>query len=144
MDRQSEWRFCVPVLARGPGPALSHEPYKKFGTVKRHVEMSGGPGYKRLLANLLKELDGIRAADWRNDPARLEAEHDWLMRAVERLNITLAGTSMAGIPTELIERIAKIVDPEAFGLPDNVEATSLSDRDQARDRARLILMELYD
>ena len=43
---------------------------------------------------------------------------------------------------ELIERLAKIIDPEAFGLPDNSEEGTITDRDTARDRARLILGEL--
>lgn len=42
-----------------------------------------------------------------------------------------------------VDGLAKIIDPEAFGLPDNAEATSLTDRDIARDRARLILQSLH-
>lgn len=38
-----------------------------------------------------------------------------------------------------IDGLAKIIDPEAFGLPDNADPTSLTDRDIARDRARLIV-----
>lgn len=45
---------------------------------------------------------------------------------------------------EMIERFAKIIDPEAFGLPDNAGAGSLTDRDIARDRAFLVLKELYE
>jgi hypothetical protein len=48
------------------------------------------------------------------------------------------------IDPEVVERLAKIIDPEAFGLPSNAEPNSISDRDEARDRARLILRELYD
>lgn len=41
-----------------------------------------------------------------------------------------------------IESIARIIDPEAFGLPDNAEPNSLSDRDIARDRAKIIYREI--
>lgn len=40
---------------------------------------------------------------------------------------------------EAVERIARIIDPEAFGLPNNIEDGTLTDRDEARDRARIIL-----
>jgi len=41
-------------------------------------------------------------------------------------------------PDDLSEQIAKIIDPEAFGLDGMI-----SDRDTARDRARLILTLLH-
>ena len=44
--------------------------------------------------------------------------------------------------SEVIEKLARIIDPEAFGLPNNAEPCTLTDRDQARDRARLILAEI--
>lgn len=39
-----------------------------------------------------------------------------------------------------VDDLAKIIDPEAFGLPDNVGDES--DRDAARSRARLVLNAL--
>lgn len=46
--------------------------------------------------------------------------------------------------TECVENIAKIIDPEAFGLPPFVEPGSdyLSDRDEARAKARSIIAHL--
>ena len=38
-----------------------------------------------------------------------------------------------------VEELAKIIDPEAFGLPDNIDEGSITDRDVARCRAMLIL-----
>ena len=46
------------------------------------------------------------------------------------------------ISTDLVERLAKIIDPEAFGLPYKTEPGTLPDRDVARDRARMVLTEL--
>ena len=40
---------------------------------------------------------------------------------------------------DLTEQVAKVIDPEAFGLPDNSEYGSITDRDTARDRARLVI-----
>jgi hypothetical protein len=37
---------------------------------------------------------------------------------------------------ELVERVARAIDPEAWGLPSNLEAETISDRDEARDHAR--------
>ena len=37
------------------------------------------------------------------------------------------------------ERIARAIDPEAFGLPDNAAQDSITDRDIARDRADAVL-----
>lgn len=42
----------------------------------------------------------------------------------------------------LIDRLAKLIDPEAFGLPAHVPSDGsdyLSDRDEARDKVRVIL-----
>ena len=41
--------------------------------------------------------------------------------------------------TEPVEQIARMVDPEAFGLPNIVEDGTITDRDEARDKARVIL-----
>jgi hypothetical protein len=41
-----------------------------------------------------------------------------------------------------VEAIAHIIDPEAFGLPTNIEEGTITDRDEARDRARIILRSL--
>ena len=43
-----------------------------------------------------------------------------------------------------IEQLARIIDPEAFGLPDNSEPDTITDRDTARDRARLVLAALRE
>lgn len=42
----------------------------------------------------------------------------------------------------LIEKIAQIIDPEAWGLSNNIEDGTITDRDEARDRARLIIVAL--
>ena len=44
----------------------------------------------------------------------------------------------------LIEAIARMVDPESFGLPNIIEQGTISDRDEARDKARVILQWFKD
>jgi len=39
---------------------------------------------------------------------------------------------------ELIEAVAKTIDPEAWGLPSNIEDSTITDRDEARDHARAV------
>jgi hypothetical protein len=43
---------------------------------------------------------------------------------------------------DVVEQIAKIIDPEAFGLPPNEDKETITDRDVARDRARLVIAAL--
>jgi hypothetical protein len=40
---------------------------------------------------------------------------------------------------EMVERIARIIDPEAFGLPKNPAFSELSDRDEAREKAQAVI-----
>ncbi len=42
------------------------------------------------------------------------------------------------------ERIARAIDPEAFGLPDNAAQDSITDRDIARDRADAVLSAMRE
>jgi len=47
-------------------------------------------------------------------------------------------------PDQLLEATAKEIDPEAWGLPDNAEPSSITDRDIARDRARAVLSAVIE
>lgn len=44
----------------------------------------------------------------------------------------------------LIEALARMIDPESFGLPNIVEEGTITDRDEARDKARVILQWFED
>ena len=45
----------------------------------------------------------------------------------------------------LVARLAKIIDPEAFGLPlDNFGSDYLSDRDMAREKARAVIAAMRE
>jgi hypothetical protein len=51
-----------------------------------------------------------------------------------------------GVPdADTVERFARVIDPEAFGLPSHVPtcgADYLTDRDEARDKATVLLAEV--
>jgi hypothetical protein len=54
-------------------------------------------------------------------------------------NASIAAIKDVLQPLPEVEELAHIIDPEAFGLPNNEEDGTITDRDAARDRARLII-----
>jgi hypothetical protein len=81
---------------------------------------------------------------------RVKSRYDELMREgkhghyetmfrVVREEIDRLSASPPEPTREQVEELAHIIDPEAFGLPNNIEDGTITDRDEARDRARLIL-----
>jgi hypothetical protein len=71
---------------------------------------------------------------------QVEVAKEWsTVREQPNVNeLTLAATARK----PLIERIAEIIDPEAFGLSPNEDTNTITDRDVARDRARLVIAEI--
>ena len=58
---------------------------------------------------------------------------------------TVAPRSRLAVTDEITEALARIIDPEAFGLPawrPSDGSDYLTDRDEARDKARVILARL--
>lgn len=73
-----------------------------------------------------------------NDSGRFTLTVGHLRAARDVLAVTDAPKGVAD-HAPAVEALAKMIDPEAWGLPNNVEADTITDRDEARDRARVIL-----
>ena len=77
------------------------------------------------------------------------ADCGYLVHLAKGLTVTNMANNTDDTPgiTDMREIIARIIDPEAFGLSAHIPSDGsdyLSDRDEARDKASIIISKLKD